>query len=247
MVLRASTAGLHFASTEFPEGLWSQIWSNNPNERLNREIRRRTDSVGIFPNRDAIPEMVRSLVGDALERWAANSWHTFDKTEVNCSGQLFRRLIEARRSDSRFHPLEVKIENILLTPGMLNGTESVAGASRPDLRISVRSGAVLLEAKRLTDTASLSRAYVQDGMARFISSTYGANESWGMMVGYVQDPTTGGLQHRVNGYVNTHKLMGAGHELIQESTNANSEWLSSSHNRASGLTIRLDHMWVVLP
>ncbi len=37
--------------TSLSTGVWTQIWSNNPNEHLNREIRRRTDSVGVVLNR----------------------------------------------------------------------------------------------------------------------------------------------------------------------------------------------------
>ncbi|MGW9111841.1 hypothetical protein [Microbacterium sp. NPDC055683] len=194
-----------------------------------------------------LPELVRDLMDDALALWAGNSWHTFNHLESNCSAQLYRWLREAKRADKRFFPLGVNIENIEFTPGMLAGTESIVGASRPDLRIHVGDSGVLLEAKRLTDTAQHCRAYVDDGMARFVSSAYGAAEGWGVMVGYVQQPTTAGIEPRVNGFVKAHSLMGTGHELVPQSTNVHSEKLRSSHVRTSGKPINLDHVWVVLP
>ena len=70
------------AFRSFPQAHWRRLWSTNPLERVNKEIKRRTDVVGMFPNPEALLRLAGAVLVEQHDEWAAADRRYFSEQSM---------------------------------------------------------------------------------------------------------------------------------------------------------------------
>ncbi len=83
------------AFTSFPVAHWRKIWSTNPLERINGEIKRRTNVVGIFPNDPSILRLVTAVLVETHDEWAVSERRYLSEESMAKIGQRVTTVEEA--------------------------------------------------------------------------------------------------------------------------------------------------------
>lgn len=143
------------------------------------------------------------LLEEGLKSWAAREWLRYSDEEADCTLQFHRSCQGLTRSIPEFGLFHAELESVAPDEAIVEAKESANKSPRPDMRIMIVGSevGVSVECKRLRRTSTDFRNYANRGLKRFSSGRYGAGDSFGVMVGYLQGCSIERALEGVNGVI----------------------------------------------